>query len=437
MLFVRRFALIVVFLAAIVMLAAACASSSKSSSSTAADDDVTPADDDASPDDDDASPADDDTSPSPAEPYCEAGKQLLLTGNGGLSALQFQQGLSIDPDAVNCRYGLTLADTLNQFDTISIIVSYVAAAIKGYQPPTKFDEPQTGQGFFDELVDIIINSAYVDSANEAIAEVEWLRANDPTIVYPLASMPIILNFAQVANPNGNFDLTAAVAAEAWAGSIGGLLAHVPALNLDCELGVIFEIVGFDFHGSFDVVFGNFVNLLLELFDNPLFPDFLTLKDNAAPWKAAGLEAGLGFLHASETFTMMTKESGTPAGTVLGYDDLSGTHQWNPNDPLIVPSWGDLTPSENQVAWAIQGVLQHLAASFLDYTAYDIDHGVPHPFLLSYLNPLLTAFGLPAIIPDWSFLSIDFGKSYYDADPTGLKTKIVTILQILHDLFPGG
>jgi len=427
----RRVFLAFVLLAAFAMLAMACSSSSSSSSTPPpTDDDTSPAaDDDGSPDDDD------DSSPSPAEPYCDAGKNLLLVGEGSLAALQFQQGLTVDETAANCRYGLMLADCSTQLNTASILVTYVEAAVKGYQPPTR-DEPQTGQSFINALLNIIVNSAYLDAANDAVTQAEWVRNNAPDMVYPLDHLPVIFNFAQVADAHGNYDMTDAVAAEAWSGAIGGILSLVPAMNLDFELGLIFSFSQVSFSPSFTTGLGELVNLLLQLFDNPLFPNFFTPIDGGAPYQAAGLMSGLGLLHASETFSWMTKDSGNPATEVLGYDDANGNHQWDQSDPLVVPPWGALDTESNNVAWAAQGVFLHLANSFLEYTAYDTDPGVPQPFKLSYLNPLLEAFGLPGLIPDWSFLEIDFGKSFHNADSTSLRDEIVAILKILHLLFPG-
>jgi len=424
----RRIFLAFTLAAALGMFAFACGGGSSSSATR-------PADDDGSPADDDGSPADDDSSPSPAQPSCDAGKTSVLSAEGSLAAEQFQQGLALDPNAANCRYGLTLADCSTQCNTLSLLVTYITAAIAGYQPPTK-GEPQTGQSFIDDMVNIMLGNSYLNAANDAIVQAEWVRANAPDMIYPLAGLPIIFNFQQVAAPAGNFDLTDAVAAEAWSGAIGGLLSHLTTLNLDFELGVLFAFTKIDFSQSIDLVIGDIVNLALELFDNPLFPDFFTLTDNGAPFQAAGLMTGLGWLHASETYSWMTKDSGDVATEVLGYADLNGNHKWDANEPLVVPPFGALDAGADKVAWAAQGVFQHLANSFLEYTPYDTDPGVPQPFKLSYLNPLLQALGLPALIPDTPLLEIDFGAAYHDANPTKLRDEIVAVLQILHALFPG-
>jgi hypothetical protein len=411
---------------------------------TTTDDDSSPADDDddndASPDDDtspiddDTSPADDDDSPSPADPFCEAGKQMLLAGEGGLAAPQFLSGLSLDTGAWRCRYGLALADTLRQFDVISILVAYVESFLEGYIPPGK-DAPQTGQGFIDEILNRIAGGLMVEEADEAIAQVEWLRTNRPGVVYPLEHLPIILNFEAVADPHGDYDLTDGVAVQAFSGMPAGLAEHLTAMNFDFELGIVLSVMDIDFSQPFDQVAGQIVDILLELFDNPLFPDFFTLKDSGDPYKAAGLKLGLGFLHARETYDLMVAPGETGEQEVLGYDDLNGNLQWDSNEPYVVPPWGALDYGQNQTAIAFRDIFGHLANSFLDYTTYDSDPANPQPFKLSYLNPLLVALGLPALIPDWDSLSIDFGASYRDADPTSLRDSIVAVLNLLDAILP--
>jgi hypothetical protein len=358
----------------------------------------------------------------------------LRVSTGGLAALQFQQGLALDPNAVNCRYGLTLADSLREFDTISILWSYVESFLEGYQPPSRA-EPQTGQAFLDDLINLILQNAYFEAADEAIDQVEWLRANAPDVVYPLDTMPIILNFDVIADPHGDYDLPDAVSAEAWSGATAGIIKHVAALNLDFDLGLVFELTTIDFGMPFEELLGVLVDYLLRLFDNPLYPDFFTLKNNAADYKAAGLETGLGWLHAAETFKLIVAETSPQTNEVLGYDDLNNNQSWQENEPLIIPPWGPLPADENAAAWAFAKLFQQLANSFLDYTEYDTDPDNPQPFHLAYLNPVLEALGLPGLIPDLDFLIIDFGASYRDADPTGLRDTIVFILHILDLLLP--
>ncbi|NLH50006.1 MAG: hypothetical protein GX444_15610 [Myxococcales bacterium] len=405
------------------------------------DDDTSPGDDDnddASPDDDDDDNDDnddDDTTPSPAEPYCTEGKDLLQAAAGGLAAQKFRAGLDLDDGAVNCRYGLLLADTLTQFDTISVAVSYIESFIEGYQPPAKDDWPQTGQGFLDEVLSRILDGLLFEASDEAIEQAEWLRENEPDVVYPVDTLPIILNFSQVADAAGDYDLPDAVAAEGFAGMLPGLAAHLTALNLDFDIGLIFEVVNLDFGMPIEDLLGVLVDDLLRLFNNPLYPDFFTLKDDAAPFKAAGLKTGLGFRHTEETLKLILAEEGDQSNEVLGYDDQNGNQQWDEGEGLIAPPNGVLTDEENVQALAIAQLAGHLADSFLDYTDYDNNPAESQPFRLAYLNDVLTAFGLPALIPDLDALVIDFGAAYRDANPTSLRNTIRTILLLLDSFLP--
>jgi hypothetical protein len=181
--------------------------------------------------------------------------------------------------------------------------------------------------------------------------------------------------------------------------------------------------------------GILVDYLIEIFDSPLFPDFFTLKEDGALFQQAGLQAGLGFRTAAETYDLLTAETEPQTAEVLGYADQNANEQWDENEPLVIPPWGALDAESDAVAWAFAEVFSRLADSFLDYTDFDTNPEEPQPFYLAYLNPLIDAFGLPPLIPDWDFLVIDFGAAYVDVDPTALRDAIVLILNLLNAFLP--
>ena len=398
------------------------------------DDDETPDDDTADDDTADDDTADDDSTPSDADPFIESGKAYLRAGEGNLARVEFNKGREADPLHEGCWYGLVLADALHDFDTISIIVSYVEMVL-GYQPPSR-DIPQTGQGFIDDLINIILDGMLFQNTDELVAQVEKLRQEHPDVIFPLDRMPIILNFEEVADAHGDYDFPDAQAAEAFAQIFSGLAQHLTALNLDFNLGLLFELTGIDW-GSLpiDELLGLIVDYALALVDDPMFPDFLTLKNDAADFKAAGLETGLGWYNAADTFALLIAETGSQDNEVLGYDDANGNLQWDENEHLIIPSWGVLDDEQNNAAWAFHNLFGHLADSFLDYTVYDTDPENPQPFKLFYLNEVLDALGLPGLIPDWEFLTIDFGAMYRDADPTAFKDQLLAILYLIDAFLP--
>ncbi len=403
------------------------------------DDDDTPSDDDdddTTDDDDD----DDDDTPSPADPLCEEGRAMLRAGSGPLAAIKFREGLALDENAEQCRYGLVLADTLHQFDTVSVIVAYIEMFLEGYQPPEAVaaddDWPETGASFLDELLNRMLDGLLFDASDEAIENVQWVRTNAPDMIFPLDRMPIIFNFEEVADAHGDFDLPDAVAAESWAGLLPGALQHLTALNLDFDIGLVFEVIDINFGGDLIEVIATLVDYMLRLFDNPLYPDFFTLKDDGQAFVDAGLKLGLGCRHGQEVFALLVAEQGGQENEVLGYADLNGNGVWDAGEPLVVPPWGELDAAQMEAADAVRVVLGQLADSFLDYGEYDLTPGVPEPFRLAYLNPLLRAFGIPGLIPDMDALVIDFGAAYQDVDPTALRDTIVTILHIAELLLPG-
>jgi len=79
--------------------------------------------------------------------------------------------------------------------------------------------------------------------------------------------------------------------------------------------------------------------------------------------------------------------------------------------------------------AFDELFEKLANSFLDYTEFDSDPANASPFNLSDINPILEVFGLPALIPDWDLLDIDFGANYVDPDPDFLRDDLIRILNL--------
>lgn len=411
---------------------------------TTADDDISDddvADDDVTDDDladDDLTDDDiiDDDTPSPAEPFIEEGKKYLRAGAGGLARVQFVLGEEADPDHEGCWYGIVLSDILQDFDVVSIIYAYVEMVL-GYQPPAmKDDPPETGQGFVDDLINLVLDGLLIEHSQELVEYAERLEQERPEVIFELDRMPIIMNFEEIADAHGDFDLAEAVAAESVARMLSGSVEHATALNLDFNLGLLFELENINWGGMpIDELIGLIVDYGLMLLDDPVFPDFFTLKGDGEPYRAAGLNMGLGFRRAAETYALILAEQSSQENEVLGYDDFNGDQQWQESEHLVAPPWDVLDDEQNDLAWAFHELFTQLADSFLDYTEYDSDPENAQPFQLYYLNTLLEALNLPPLIPDWDFLEIDFGASYRDADPTNLRDTLVGILHILDLFFP--
>ena len=441
-----RVFLLLLLLPALALAAGGCDCDDDDDDDVAGDDDQAPGDDDTADDDavdDDTADddtADDDTADddtvSPAEPFIEEGKKYLRAAAGDLARQQFLLGLEADPEHEGVWYGIVLSDILHDFDTVSILWAYIEMFL-GFQPPEMpKDPPQSGQSFIDDLVNIALEGLLVESSNELTAWVEQLYAERPDVIFELDRMPIIFNFEEVADAHGDFDIAEAVAAEAVARVLCGAVEHALALNLDFNLGIIFEMmeVNWDQY-PIDELIGLVVDYLLAMIDDPIFPDFLTLKDDAELYRTAGIKVGLGFRRAAQTYALMVSDQESQDNEVLGYQDLNGDREWSENEPLIVPPWGVLDGEQNEAAWVFEELFGQLADSFLDYTEYDSDPDNSQPFRLAYLNPVLDTLGLWGIIPDWDSLVIDFGANYRDADPTALRDQLVLILKIADMFLP--
>jgi len=432
---------LLLFILVAMAMIAGCTCDDDDDDNDAADDDDTGDDDTGDDDtdddttDDDTDDDDDDTTPSPAEPFIEAGKAYLRLGAGDLAREQFLLAKGADAEHEGGYYGNALADLVHDFDVISIIDSYIEMLI-GFQPPEKDGVPDTGQGMIDQVIQLALEGLVTERSDELVEQVEWLRTEAPDVIFELDRMPIILFFEEVADFHGDFDLPDAVAAEAMARLLGGLIEHLLALNLDFNIGVIFDVKDMDW-GDFSTeeIIGAVIDIGLALLDDPAFPNVFTLKEDGALFKAAGLKMGLGWANAAETYSLIIAETTPQTAEVFGYSDLNGDSAWQENEPLYLQPWEELNEHDNQVAWEFRDVFQSLADSFLDYTEYDTDPENPQPFNLSELNVILHAIGLPSLIPSWALLDIDFGAAYRDADPTAFRDTLVAIFNLLDPLFP--
>ena len=395
--------------------------------------------DDDDDDNDDAADDDDDNDDSgsdwpPDNDHIEQGKQYLQASAAGLAREQFLLALNDVPGHPDAYYGLVLANSLHELDVVSIIMAYVEMFL-GFQEPEKSDEDPSLQDLLDELLEQVMDGLiYVRHEQLMEAYGLWL-AHMPDREFELEAMPIVLNFDTVAQPGGLFDTTEVTAAAALSQILAGLIHHLTSLNVDLDLGAVFYLMDIDFNAySTQEVLSIVVDILLGLLNDPGHPEFLTFgAQGIDEVKLGGLTAGLGFLAAHETILAMRDDLGDQE--VLGTLDENGNGTWEIGEPYQVPPYGSLDDDQTEMLYEFDQLFLSLASSFLDYTPYDPNPDQVTPVNLSVFNVLLRAFGLPSLIPDWDFLTVDFGAMYVDPDVDFIRNELTRILNLMAAFLP--
>jgi hypothetical protein len=177
-----------------------------------------------------------------------------------------------------------------------------------------------------------------------------------------------------------------------------------------------------------------VEIILDMLDDPSFPDFLTIpEENADMFREAGLEVGDALTNWLLTFEAVKAETDDQTDDVIAYVDRNGNNAYDEGEPFVIPHYGELTDEQMALNADILAMVEGLRDSFYDYTPKDVDPNNPNPFRIVLLRPILKHLGLPGwIIPD---MELDIGGWYVDPAGSGLKDTLVTILKIADAFLP--
>jgi hypothetical protein len=377
-------------------------------------------DDDAGDDDDD----DDDDTPWPPNELIEEGKRWLALGDGDRADLYFRQALEQVPDHPEANYGLVIGNAMHGLDLVGIILDYVYSVLDN-GGPVKADPDNLLDNFFAQALDGLIYSG----GSEQLEYAEICLENGYAFQQDDA-IPIIIHFEHLADVSGQFDEAELHAAVVPTLLLWGLVEHIDAISLDCDYTQAYLLAQLNWNDLMAAL-KEAIPILIGLIDDPAYPDFLTLPaENVPQMKDAGLRIAESLEQFRLIFPAIESEAGADQATdVFGYDDLNGNDQYDEGEPYRIPELGSLNAGQMATVNALRYAAVKLRDSFWDYTEFDVDPDAPNPFRLSYLNPLLQAFGLPALIPDWPFLQIDFGAFYADPGADGLKQLLLQILRI--------
>jgi len=381
-------------------------------------------------DNDDDNDDDDDDDDDDADEYIEEGKRWLQLGEGDRAREAFFKALEIEPDNTDGLYGVVLSDMLHVTDVLSILVAYIEMAFD-FHPPEKGD---SSQGLLDDLIKTILSEMLIEHCEELVEYSRTCQA-DPEIEFELDGIPIIINFEQVASLGTEFDQGELHATESYALLFDGLVSHLFVYDLNFDLSYIFMLMDLDFDGMEPLeAAASVVRILLELFTDPSFPNFLTMDTEGIEiYQEAGLNLGHGCNRFLTTFDVIKSETDDQTDDVMAYADLNSNGKYDEGEPFVIPYFDELDDTEMAYLYAIFGIVASLRDSLWDQTEYDVDPANPNPFDLSTLNPLLELTGVPGFIPD--SLTLDLGEMYANPEATGLKDSIIAILTVLDLLLP--
>ena len=426
-----RISIIIVLLLTMALWFSACESDEEDDDDKSGGDDDATDDDDSTADDDDTT--DDDDDDWPENDHIEQGKIYLEASAAGLARLEFEAALGEVPGHPDAYYGLILANSLHEFDVVSVVVSYIEMFLGFNEPDSKEDDNL--EDLLNTLLDEVMDGMFFIRHEQLMDSWDDWKHVDPEREFELTKMPIILNFKTVAEPGGLYDYTEGLASTAVTQMLTGLIHHLTSINADMDLSYIFQMMDIDF-GSYSTteVVSIVVDILLALINAPGYPDFLTLgQDGVEEMQGAGLMVGLGFLTAHETIEAMYTDMGPRE--VLGFADFNDNGQIDVGESYTVPGFGLLDSDQEELLNDFDQLFYSLAQSFLDHTQYDLDPNNVTPFNLSGLNTLLKALGLPSLIPDLDMLDVDFGGLYLNADTNFIKNELNLILNLLALVLP--
>ncbi|MCC6159128.1 MAG: hypothetical protein IT350_13855 [Deltaproteobacteria bacterium] len=424
------------------LAACGCGDDDDDDDSAAPDDDDDTADDDATDDDtdddadDDTQPdddtGDDDTIDPSVQELLDSGRDWLKIGEGDKARVDFGAALDIDPDVVEAQYGMVLGNLLRHFDIVSILYDYIDSL--GYGGPVgKADGPDN---WLDNILNDLLTGLLYDRSDELVTYAEMAQQDDdPT--YMIDAMPVILHFERVADLRTEFDRAELNGASGFARVFSGLFRHLTAVSLDVDISYAFVIMDVvDRPWPQEDILGAIVNVLLDMVNDPNYPNFLTMPpENVDELRMAGMSVGDGCDDFLSAWAAIEAESDDQSDDVIAFNDWSGDGMWNFGEPLIVPGVGELTAEQMELAYGIRTMIEDLRNSFWDYTIKDVDPTEPNPFPLADLNPILRALGIPPLIPDLGITRVDFGKTYVDPGYDEFKQTLIAILEIADSFLP--
>ena len=171
---------------------------------------------------------------------------------------------------------------------------------------------------------------------------------------------------------------------------------------------------------FDIIH-HYCDLLLEMYDDPEYDDFLTLNNGGKKIMAdGGIQLGLGLVKMNQNFYAMRTETDAQEDDVAGYVDTNQNGVWDEGEPFRTPYFDDASPEMNVTIMDILTLIEALGMAILDGGPEDIHPAMPDWFNLDTLNFILEYTDIldpdnPIRLPS---ISIPLGWLFYNVGNNG-------------------
>ena len=364
----------------------------------------------------------------------EKGKTYLALGDGDNARKVFFEVLVFEPENTDAHFGIALADALRLVKLVESLDEYIQDYfVKG------------GGGKGDEGLGDFIHR-YVDrlifNVAQEITYHTWeiyKTTPEQNFSFFLSNYPITYKDSLVLSCNGEWD--GAELRLVWGfGHLAMGLSHLLlATDLNFDLSPILnlpinwqDLLQNPQSINLKELLPLLLDAFLEILTDPNYPNFLLLTpDGRELYSTSGIELGLFFTSIVDAgHFIMNEPASQQSNHVIGYIDMDGNGIYNEGDKIRLPDpIGILDDPAYEILWGIFHMSHRLSEAFFDTTYMDPHPGVPDPFYLSDLNPLIIAllayYNLPPIaLPDYP---IDIGPYFQNPTPEVLKQFTIDLL----------
>lgn len=385
------------------------------------DDDDTGDDDDDTVDDD---TSDDDTGDDDTAPTCDwenynalmvEGKTALGDFDPATAAEKFAEAVELCPEVGDAQLG----DLLAQFQNIMKTLAEVFAEYP--------DFPFIDWVAFQE--DVVNDLMPLNE--EFVAAAIAMETDFPQNRLFVPSLPIlIIEETVVVDCGGEWDYADFINLAA----VGNLVDAIESFLLAFELEADWSLLE-DFPYLYDPieVVHWYCGQILEMFADPLYPDFMTFTEDG-PEYFADFAIALGFaaIDGEEGFAAVLLETDPQGDDVTSYVDANGNGQWDEGEQYSVPYFGPLGDELNLFLLNSLILMADLGPALLDTGPEDLHPLLPDWLPLGDLNYILEALQgwVPGItLPE---IPIPVGRWLYNPPEDGLRSTLIAVVQLLYD-----
>lgn len=400
--------------------AVACGDDDNNNTSPAADNDVSDddvsdndvSDDDTSPTDDDDNDDNDDDTPEPSCPAddLETAKAFLSAGNADAARALFQAILEEYPACSDAYFGVALADQLRLVDILDELLYLLLDPI---EKKTTIDVGAVIADYAENLLEPI---------TVEILENLAACAGDEALHFLLDNLTLAVRGLDVLVYAGEYDHGDVLLQQGEFTMFAAALNTILAADLSFDFQIVLDhAANWEGMGTTDLIL-DILAMLLEIIDDPNFPEFLSLREGGLERMAeAGRQMGFAFQYLHDATAWLQAEPIDDIRDVTGCSDRNDNGRCEGDEflhGLMYSLPADLHAGLREVDLALRD-------SYWDGTELDVDPEAANFFRLSEFNRVLRYFGLPPLLLP---IPIDFGGLYTDPDPEALKDTLRLIIQ---------